>query len=194
MSVRERAVRMRAVLPLCTYVLGYCFGSLLLIEHDLAAWNSTLRRTVLPRCPGTPCHTPGTIRHAPGAPCRTPGTPCHAPGAHASVNLDGFRCSRGMATRSGGVASRSEDGAVRSRGMAARSGGVASRVGTVRAVPDPGGPFPEHGSGRPRPAPGPSAPRSAAALGRLREDAQPLAAPRAVCKRPVRSALLLRNG
>lgn len=173
MSVRERAVRMRAVLPLCTYVLGYCFGSLLLVEHDLAAWNSTLRRTVLPRCPGTPCHTPGTIRHAPGAPCRTPGTPCHAPGAHASVNLDGFRCSRGMATR---------------------SGGVASRVGTVRAVPDPGGPFPEHGSGRPRPAPGPSAPRSAAALGRLREDAQPLAAPRAVCKRPVRSALLLRNG
>lgn len=173
MSVRERAVRMRAVLPLCTYVLGYCFGSLLLVEHDLAAWNSTLRRTVLPRCPGTPCH---------------------APGAHASVNLDGFRCSRGMATRSGGVASRSEDGAVRSRGMAARSGGVASRVGTVRAVPDPGGPFPEHGSGRPRPAPGPSAPRSAAALGRLREDAQPLAAPRAVCKRPVRSALLLRNG
>lgn len=114
MSVRERAVRMRAVLPLCTYVLGYCFGSLLLVEHDLAAWNSTLRRTVLPRCPGTPCHTPGTIRHAPGAPCRTPGTPCHAPGAHASVNLDGFRCSRGMATRSGGVASRSEDGAGRS--------------------------------------------------------------------------------
>ena len=42
MSARERAVRMRAVLPLCTYVLGYCFGSLLLVEHDLAAWNSRL--------------------------------------------------------------------------------------------------------------------------------------------------------
>lgn len=83
MSVRERAVRMRAVLPLCTYVLGYCFGSLLLCrarsccmeQHAAANGLTEMPRSALP-CPGnnSPCPR-STLPHPRNAlPC--PGSAC----------------------------------------------------------------------------------------------------------------------